>query len=105
MELYKFHIVNNTLGSIYHCNSISCGNQRIGGSMIEITNTPRGNQRNARQELMNDPAFQLKHIGTIAFNIGQVPLNQFAQMVLGDNFNGEKILEHVNIWMVVYSGT
>ena len=46
---------------------------------------------------MNDPAFQIQHIGPVTFNIGQIPFYQLSQMMLGNDFNGKEIFENINV--------
>ena len=102
MELNELHILYCSLRTVNHSDTVASRNQRIGGCLVNSADSARCHQCYFRKESIDFPCAHVHDVSTITFNVGSVASNGYAQMVLGQYFNGEMILEYRNVGMALY---
>ena len=102
MELHEFHIVNRSLGAVYHGNPVTGGDQRAGGIAVCISRPARCDEGYLRKNRINQPCTRIKNINSIAGNILRFFIYFNSQVMLGNNVNGKIIFEYLYIRMTFY---
>ena len=98
MELYKLHILNSALGTIYHSLAIAGGNNRICSSLVYSPATSSTHQRNLTKICVHLLGFRIKHVCAIAVDIRSTASYACAKMMLSDNLHSKVVLLNVNVW-------
>ena len=96
MELDKLHVLDSTLGTIDHGDTITSSYQRIGRGAVNRTNATRCHQGHARQEGIHLASLLIEDIGTIALDARSAACHDFTQVVLGENLHGKVVFIHVD---------
>ena len=103
VELNELHILNCSLGAIYHGNAVACSHKRIGGGAIHGTHASGSHERDAREERIDGFSLGIENVGTIAGDIGSATGHHLAEVVLGANLHSKAILKHVDVGVLLHS--
>ena len=99
MKLNKFHIIDDPLARYTMAIPSPVAISGLVVVWYRLPMPPVAIRVTSDKKLMNDPAFQIKHIGSITFNIRKISFYQLPQMMLGYDFNGKEIFKNLNIGM------
>lgn len=97
MELYKFHIFDRSLGTVYHSYTIAGGYKRIGCCLVYGANAAGSHDSYACKEFFNLACLLVQYICSIASYVRSSACHYASQMVLGDDFYGKMMLVDVYI--------
>ena len=103
MELDKFHILYETLGAVYHSNSVSGSNQWISSITVNGTYATRSHERCFRKESVYFACIFIQYIGSIALDTRGMAGYNNPHVMLCDDFYGKMAVEYLNVRMRLYS--
>ena len=95
VELHKLHVLHGGLGAVGHGNAVAGGNLGIGGGGVDGSCAAGGHQRDARKVGVNLIVAGINHVGSIALNVGRAARHFDSKVVLGDDFHGKVVLQHL----------
>ena len=81
---------------------VDCGYKRIGSGSVDGSHSSCGHECHPRQKCVNFACRRIKHVGTVACDVGCTPCDNLAQMVLSDDFYSEVIFEYVYVGVGFY---
>ena len=102
VELNKFHILHQSLSTIDHRYTITRRNRRVGGCLVNITDTTRRNHCHLSKEGMYMVCTNIQYISAITLNVRCSMFHQLSEMMLGNDFNGKMLVEYINVRMFLY---
>jgi len=97
VELYEFHVGHCSLGAIDHGDAVAGGDDGIRGGQVDgsaTTCTHDGDLRQVGVDLLGDG---VEYVGPIALNIRRATSDADAQVMLGDDFDGEVVFLHLDV--------
>ena len=97
VELYELHIFDNAFGTMYHSNTITRCNVRLGGCGIYCTRTASSHQCDATQIRINLTRLRVNDICSVALFVRRTMCNAHTQMVLRNDLYGKVMFQHINI--------
>ena len=103
MELYELHVLNSTLGTVHHGNTIACGYKGIGSCGIYSSHTSGRHQCDSRQKFVDATRIGIQHIGAIASDTWSAPRHYLSEMVLRDYLYSKMIFVNIDIWILTYT--
>src|SRR6266446_667393 len=98
MKLNKFHILDATFGAIDHSNSIACGNEGIGGILINLPNATGCNEGDTRENLYDFVGERVENINPEAGDAGSDARNKLPEMMLRDEVNDKMMSDKLNVF-------
>ena len=69
MELHELHVGNSTLGTVYHSDTVTGGNDRIGGGQIDGSTATRTHHGDLGKISVYLLRLGIQHIGAIALDM------------------------------------
>src|SRR5690554_7319827 len=103
VKLDELHIFDLSLGAVNHGNAVAGGKGWIGGGLVGAAYAAGGHKGDFRQDGFHGVGLPVKHIGPITFDVLAPAGHLFAQVVLGNDFHGNVVLEQANVG-VVFNG-
>ena len=103
MELNKFHILYETLGTVYHSNPVSGGNQWVSRISVNGTYATCCHECYFRKESINLACIFIQHIGSVALDARGMAGYNNPHVMLCDDFYGKMAVEYLNVRMRLYS--
>ena len=97
MELHKLHVCHCSLGSIHHCLTVACCYHGVGGCLIYCSATACTHHCHLTQIGIHLLSFGIKHVCSIAVDIGSASCHSRSQVVLGDYLYGEMVFLHRDV--------
>ena len=95
VELDELHAAHRALGPVDHRDAVARGHQRVGGVPVDRLAAARGHHGDARQEGVDAARVLVEHVGSEALDARCVARHDDAQVMLGDDFHGEVVIEDV----------
>ena len=102
VELYEFHALYRTFGTVNHGDSVACRDIRVGGCGVNGSCSSGGNQSHFRQEGVDLLGVWIENIRTVALNVRSAAGHFYAQMMLRDDFYGKMVFQNRDIRFVAY---
>ncbi len=102
VKLNELHVLDRSFGAVYHRYAVACGYKRIGSGSVDGSHSSCGHECHPRQKCVNFACRRIKHVGTVACDVGCTPCDNLAQMVLSDDFYSEVIFEYVYVGVGFY---
>ena len=96
VELYELHVLDGTLGAVDHGDAVAGGHEGIGGGLVHSSRAAGGHDGDTAQEGIDRAGVLVEHIGAVAGDVGGAAGHYLAQMVLGDDLDGEVMLVDVD---------
>ena len=103
MELDELHVLDRSLGAVDHGDAVAGGDKRVGGGGVDGADAARGHDRHARQEGVHLLRGLVQDVCAVAGDVRRAARHNLAQVVLGDDFDGEVMLEDVDVGVVAHS--
>ena len=103
VELYKLHVLNCSLGTIYHSLTVACSDDRVGSGLIYSAATAGTHQRHLAQISVHFLCFGVQHVCTIAVDVWCAACHASSEVVLSDNLHGEVVLLDVDVRTIAHS--
>ncbi len=94
VELDKLHIFQVDLGAVGHRDAISRSDDGVGGAAVDLPVAAGGQDGVAGQNAVNLPRFAVENVTAVALNIWCKTGNDIADVVLGEEIEGEEMLVH-----------
>ena len=102
MELDILHILNRTLGSVYHRDTVTRCNVGIGSCVVDITHASCRQNSNLRQDCHYLLAFLVKDIGSVALNALSALIDLLTQVVLSEQIDSEMMFKDIDIAVTLH---
>ena len=103
VELYEFHVLDCSLGSVHHGYAVAGGHEGVGGGGIDRPHAACGHQCDLGEERVDRPGGLVEHVSSVACDVGCATGHYLAEVVLGDDFDGEMMLIHIYVGMVTHA--
>ena len=97
VELYKLHIGHGSLGAINHGDTIAGSNHGVRGGQVNGTASTGTHHGYLTEICIYLLGIGIKHVSTIAVDIGRTACNLSTKVVLGDNFYGKVVFFYVDV--------
>ena len=103
MKLYKLHFFDIAFGTVHHCYAITGSNGWIRCGGVHVSGTTGSHQGNFCQYGIDAVVVAIEHISAVTRNIGRAAVHVHAQVVLGNDFDGEMVFK--NFYVFILAGT
>ncbi len=103
MELYEFHVLDGSLGTVHHRDAVAGGHQRVGGCGVHGSDAARGHNGHFCQERIDIAGGFVQDVGAVALYVGGAAGHHLAEMVLGDDLHGAVMVVDVDVIGVLYA--
>lgn len=100
VELNELHVFYSPFGTVNHRDTIAGSHQRIGGSLVNSSDTTCRYQGHFRKECI-DPSVRIHDVSTVAFYIRRLAGDGDTQMVLRQYFNCKMIFKDSDVRMLL----
>ena len=97
MKLYKLHVLDCSLSSIDHCDTIASSYNGVGGHCVDSTHTTSCHKCYLTQKSINLLGIRIENIRTITFNIWSSTRYLYPHVMLCNNLNSIMIFKDSNI--------
>ena len=101
MELHKLQVLQHSAGTVNHGNAVTGGDDGCSGGAVHIAHAACGKQRYLGEVGVYAVGLGVEGIHSIAFYVGCVLGDSLAQVVLGDDVDGELVFLHLDVGVVV----
>ena len=102
VELHEFQVAQHAPRPMHHCHPVAGGDNRCGGSGVDVTHATGCQQSNFRQIGVNLICAAVQRIDAVTYNVGRVLGNPLAQMVLRYNIDSKLMLFQFNIGVIAH---
>lgn len=93
VKLDELHIPDAALGPVDHGDAVASGDDRVGGLAVDLSGTTGSQDGGPGQEGLDATCLLIQCIGPVTGDARGDPGDVVAQMVLGDQINGEVMFE------------
>ena len=104
MELDELHVFGDGLGAVAHGDAVACGDARIGRRRIDVAAAARSDDGEFGQHGFDLVALQVQHVSSEAGQAARVAGDEFAQVVLCQQVDGEMVFENRDVGVLAYRG-
>ena len=80
--------------------SVACRHERVCRSGVNSSYAAGGHERDARKEFIDRTGRRVENVSAVAGDVGRASGDDASEMVLGDDFHGEMVLEDVDVGVV-----
>src|SRR5574344_2092114 len=101
VELNELHVLDSSLGSVNHGDTVSCSNHGIRGCLVDGANTTGRHKCCLGQESMYFPCPHVQNIGSVTLDVVRMSGHVLSQMVLSQDFDGKVLTVHMDIGVVL----
>ena len=102
VELYELHILGLRLGTVAHCDAVTCRNIRVGGRMVDISATACCHNGELGEAGENLVGLSVEDIGSEARQTTGVAGYNLAEVVLREQIESEVILQDGDVRVVAH---
>ena len=104
VELDELHVFGDGLGAVAHGDAVACGDARIGRRRIDVAAAARSDDGEFGQHGFDLVALQVQHVSSEAGQAARVAGDEFAQVVLCQQVDGEMVFENRDVGVLAYRG-
>ena len=97
VELHEFHVLDFAFGAVYHSDAVAGGDVGVRRGGVDGARASRSHEGDAREIGVHLSRLGVKDVGTEAFDVGCASGHTDAEVVLGDDFDGEVILQNLDV--------
>ena len=94
VELDVLHVLGDGLGAVAHGDAVARGDDRVGGRGIDIAAAARGDDGELGEHGLDLVGGEVEHIGAEAGQPARMARDEFAQVVLRQEVDGEMVFQH-----------
>ena len=94
VELDELHVLGDGLGAVAHGDAVARGDDRVGGRGIDIAAAARGDDGELGEHGLDLVGGEVEHIGAEAGQPARMARDEFAQVVLRQEVDGEMVFQH-----------
>ena len=104
VELDELHVFGDGLGAVAHGDAVACGDARIGRRRIDVAAAARSDDGEFGQHGFDLVALQVQHVSSEAGQARVWRVDEFAQVVLCQQVDGEMVFENRDVGVLAYRG-
>ena len=104
VELDELHVLGHRLGAVAHGDAVACGDARIGRRRIDVAAAARGHDGEFRKHGLDLVGVEIQDVGPERGQSARVARDEFAQMVLRQQVDGEVAFENRDVGVLAYRG-
>ena len=93
VELDELHVLGDGLGAVAHGDAVSRGDDRVRGRGVDVSAAARGDDRELREHRLDLVRVEVQDVGSEAGQSARVARDEFAQMVLREQVDGEVVFQ------------
>ena len=94
VELDELHVLGDGLGAVAHGDAVARGDDRVGGRGVDVAAAARGDDGELGEHGLDLVGGEVEHIGAEAGQPARMARDEFAQVVLRQEVDGEMVFQH-----------
>ncbi len=97
VELDELHVFDSAFGAVDHGYAVAGGYEGVGGGAVDGSASACGYEGDAGEESIDVSGGCVEDVGSVTGDVGGASRDYLAQVVLGDDFDGEVVFVDVDV--------